>query len=329
MKQRILLAGYCANRGGWLLLAVCQFFLLPLVCWLYGLPLQPVLYASIIMATAFLLFAAVDFWRYACRIRSMERQKAQAPFGDWDFPPHGLEEKLFLEILTKVRSYYQEEEQRREREKAAAVQYYALWSHQAKTPLAAIRLLLQEEHPDRNALEQSLFQAQQYVDMALQYQRLNDSANDLLLRRCSLERIVKQAAKEVSTLFIYKKVGLVLGDLKKEVLTDSKWLQFVIAQLLTNAVKYTPSGSVSVWCEGEVLYIRDTGIGIRPEDLPRIFEWGYTGCNGHKQSRSTGIGLNLCKRALGMLGHTIVIRSQPGYGTTVEVGLSRRELENE
>ncbi len=329
MKQRILLAGYCANRGGWLLLAVCQFFLLPLVCWLYGLPLQPVLYASIIMATAFLLFAAVDFWRYACRIRSMERQKAQAPFGDWDFPPHGPEEKLFLEILTKVRSYYQEEEQRREREKAAAVQYYALWSHQAKTPLAAIRLLLQEEHPDRNALEQSLFQAQQYVDMALQYQRLNDSANDLLLRRCSLERIVKQAAKEVSTLFIYKKVGLVLGDLKKEVLTDSKWLQFVIAQLLTNAVKYTPSGSVSVGCEGEVLYIRDTGIGIRPEDLPRIFEWGYTGCNGHKQSRSTGIGLNLCKRALGMLGHTIVIRSQPGCGTTVEVGLSRRELENE
>ena len=123
MKQRILLAGYCANRGGWLLLAVCQFFLLPLVCWLYGLPLQPVLYASIIMATAFLLFAAVDFWRYACRIRSIERQKAQAPFGDWDFPPHGLEEKLFLEILTKVRSHYQEEEQRREREKAAAVQY--------------------------------------------------------------------------------------------------------------------------------------------------------------------------------------------------------------
>ena len=75
MKQRILLAGYCANRGGWLLLAVCQFFLLPLVCWLYGLPLQPVLYASIIMATAFLLFAAVDCWRYACRIRSIERQK--------------------------------------------------------------------------------------------------------------------------------------------------------------------------------------------------------------------------------------------------------------
>ena len=107
MKQRILLAGYCANRGGWLLLAVCQFFLLPLVCWLYGLPLQPVLYASIIMATAFLLFAAVDFWRYACRIRSIERQKAQAPFGDWDFPPHGLEEKLFLEIHTKVRSNYQ------------------------------------------------------------------------------------------------------------------------------------------------------------------------------------------------------------------------------
>ena len=151
----------------------------------------------------------------------------------------------------------------------------------------------------------------------------------MLLRRCVLEEIVKQAVKEVSILFIHKKIRLVLGSLQEEVLTDSKWLQFVISQLLTNAVKYTSSGSVFVWYEGTTLYIRDTGIGIRQEDLPRIFEWGYTGCNGHMQSQSTGIGLNLCKRALTMLGHTIAIRSQPGCGTTVEIRLARQELEME
>jgi len=86
---------------------------------------------------------------------------------------------------------------------------------------------------------------------------------------------------------------------------------------------------VFVWYEGTTLYIRDTGIGIRQEDLPRIFEWGYTGSNGHMQSQSTEIGLNLCKRALTMLGHTIAIRSQPGRGTTVEIGLARQELETE
>ena len=84
-----------------------------------------------------------------------------------------------------------------------------------------------------------------------------------------------------------------------------------------------------VWYEGATLYIRDTGIGIRQGDLPQIFEWGYTGCNGHMQSQSTGIGLNLCKRVLTMLGHTIAIRSQPGCGTTVEIGLARQELETE
>ncbi len=324
-----MVSGYCASRGGWMVLAMCQAFLLPLVCWLYGLPLRPVFYALILMGSVLLLFIALDFWRFAGRIRNLEAKKAQAPFGAWDYPAHGPEEMLFAEIIEKIKSDYQNMEQRQKREKAVAAQYYALWSHQAKTPLAAIQLLLQEEHPDRNALEQSVFQAQQYVDMALQYQRLNDSANDLLLRRCVLEEIVKQAVKEVSILFIHKKIRLVLGSLQEEVLTDSKWLQFVISQLLTNAVKYTSSGSVFVWYEGTTLYIRDTGIGIRQEDLPRIFEWGYTGCNGHMQSQSTGIGLNLCKRALTMLGHTIAIRSQPGCGTTVEIGLARQELETE
>jgi len=181
-------------------------FLLPLVCWLYGLPLRPVFYALILMGSVLLLFIALDFWRFAGRIRNLEAKKAQAPFEAWDYPAHGPEEMLFAEIIEKIKSDYQNMEQRQKREKAAAAQYYALWSHQAKTPLAAIQLLLQEEHPDRNALEQSVFQAQQYVDMALQYQRLNDSANDLLLRRCVLEEIVKQVVKEVSILFIHNSV---------------------------------------------------------------------------------------------------------------------------
>ena len=152
-----------------MVLAMCQAFLLPLVCWLYGLPLRPVFYALILMGSVLLLFIALDFWRFAGRIRNLEAKKAQAPFEAWDNPAHGPEEMLFAEIIEKIKSDYQNMEQRQKREKAAAAQYYALWSHQAKTPLAAIQLLLQEEHPDRNALEQSVFQAQQYVDMALQY----------------------------------------------------------------------------------------------------------------------------------------------------------------
>lgn len=115
-----MVSGYCASRGGWMVLAMCQAFLLPLVCWLYGLPLRPVFYALILMGSVLLLFIALDFWRFAGRIRNLEAKKAQAPFGAWDYPAHGPEEMLFAEIIEKIKSDYQNMEQRQKREKAAA-----------------------------------------------------------------------------------------------------------------------------------------------------------------------------------------------------------------
>ena len=330
MRACTLLARYGKSRKRYFLLIALQLCLLFLVCWLYRIPLKPIEYAAILMVMLFFLFTLADFWRFFHRIRRLEEKKAQ-----FSCRPDGLEEvedldeRLFWEILQQAEDLCWDERRKWEQEKADTALYYTLWSHQAKTPLAAIDLLLKEKEPDKSLLELQLFQARQYVDMALQYQRLSGSFTDLVLCRCPLEAIVKQAVKEVSALFIYKKIHLVLEDLSQTVLTDEKWLRFAIVQLLSNAVKYTPSGSVMVYSKQGKLYIQDTGIGIRPEDLPRIFEWDYTGCNGHRTSRSTGVGLNLCKRALDLLGHTISIQSVPGQGTTVVIGLSRRELEVE
>lgn len=321
---------FAKSRRGWFLLAAIQLLLPVLVCWLYRTPLAPVWYAALITAALFCLFAAADFWRFSRRIRRLKEKKAQ-----FFCRPEGLEEareldeRLFWEILWQAEELYRQEQQQSAREKADTALYYSLWSHQAKTPLAAIGLLLQEPAPDKGMLEQQLFHARQYVDMALQFQRLNASTTDLVLCRCSLREIVSQAVKEVSVLFIYKKLRLELGELPETVLTDAKWLRFALVQLLSNAVKYTPSGGVFIWSGQGELHIRDTGVGISPEDLPRIFEWGYTGGNGHLGSRSTGVGLNLCKRALQMLGHTISVQSVSGGGTTVTIGLSRQKLETD
>lgn len=330
MRALALLAEYGKSRKGYFLLILLQLFLLFLVCWLYDLPLRPVEYAAILMAALFFLFIGADFRRFARRVRRLEEKKAQP-----SCRPDGLDEikdldeRLFWEILQKGEALFEEERQKLAKDKADTALYYGLWSHQAKTPLAAMDLLLQGETPDKGLLEQQLFHARQYVDLALQYQRLNALSTDLVLCCCRLDEIVKQAVKEVSILFIYKKLRLDLGDLPETVLTDAKWLRFVIVQLLSNAIKYTPAGGISIWSGQGELYIRDTGVGIDPEDLPRIFEWGYTGGNGHKTSRSTGVGLNLCKRALDMLGHTITVQSVPGCGTTVVIGLVRQELEVE
>lgn len=125
-----------------------------------------------------------------------------------------------------------------------------------------------------------------------------------------------------------KRIELELDETHAKVLTDEKWLSFVIGQLLSNALKYTPEqGRISVTWEDatQTLTIGDTGIGIRPEDLPRVFEKGFTGYNGREQKKSTGIGLYLCRRVLGKLGHSISITSIPGQGTQVQLGLAAAE----
>lgn len=198
-----------------------------------------------------------------------------------------------------------------------------MWVHQIKTPIAAMRLLLQaEDTPQNREMAEELFQIEQYVEMALHYTRLDSESSDFLIQWYELDGIVREAVRKYARVFIRKKINLNYQPLKVQVLTDEKWLEFVIEQILSNAVKYTQKGTVSIYMEDErTIVIEDTGIGIRPEDLPRVCEKGYTGYNGHTDKRSTGIGLYLCKRILKKLSHSIEIDSELGKGTRVKIGL--------
>ena len=206
--------------------------------------------------------------------------------------------------------------------------YYTLWAHQIKTPIAAMDLILQtQELPESGSLKQSLFQIQQYVEMVLCYLRLDSETTDFVIRDSPLDPIIRTALREFAPSFIHKGLQLHYTPVSCSVLTDEKWLLFVLEQLLSNAVKYTPHGSVTVCLrEPQTLVIQDTGLGIAPEDLPRVFERGYTGKLGRVDQRSTGIGLYLCRRTLSQLGHTISIQSTPGKGTAVSIHLQRRDL---
>lgn len=178
-------------------------------------------------------------------------------------------------------------------------------------------------------LEQ-LQSVEQYVEMVLGYLRLESPSSDYVIRNYALDDIVRQAVRKYASQFIRRKLRLEYTPLNVSVITDEKWLLFVIEQVLSNALKYTRSGSVSVTLEApKTLCIRDTGIGIAPEDLPRVFEKGFTGSNGRTDKRATGIGLYLCRRILEKLGHTIAITSEVGVGTTVRIGLAQDALEIE
>ena len=175
-------------------------------------------------------------------------------------------------------------------------------------------------------LSEELQRIEQYVEMVLCYLRLDSDSTDYLIRRCDLDEIVRQAVRKYSAQFIRKKIRLDYEPLEYSVLTDEKWLLFVIEQVISNSLKYTRSGTVRIYLDGEDLCIRDTGIGIAQEDLPRVFEKGYTGCNGRTDKKASGIGLYLCRRICAALGHDIIARSDE-TGTEIRIGLQREKID--
>ena len=212
------------------------------------------------------------------------------------------------------------------------LEYYTVWAHQIKTPIASMHLTLQNEDSDaaRRASE-DLFRIEQYVEMVLMFLRLDADSTDYVIRSYDLDAILKQAVRKFSTQFIYKKLRLSYEGVHTSVVTDEKWLLFVVEQVLSNAVKYTPAGGeITLYLESpKTLCIRDTGCGIAPEDLPRIFEKGYTGLNGRADKSASGIGLYLCRRILKNLGHSISAQSEVGKGTVISIDLAQNALEVE
>lgn len=209
--------------------------------------------------------------------------------------------------------------------------YYTVWVHQIKTPIASMRLNLQnEDTPLARQLSLDLARIEQYVEMVLTFLRLDSDSTDYVIRAHELDPIVRQAVRKFAGEFIARKLRLVYDPMDAAVITDDKWLSFVVEQVLSNALKYTPAGSIHIYLEApKTLCIQDTGIGIAPEDLPRIFEMGYTGCNGRTDQKASGIGLYLCRRICRNLGHSIHAASVPGEGTLIRIDLAQAKLEVE
>ncbi len=304
-----------------------------LIYGLYGLPWGPAGYTCLVTAVVTLGFLMAGFFRWERKRRQLLilKRQAEQSFETADLPKAETPlEKIYQEIIQDQEKRCQREQKESREKLVRSREYYTRWSHQIKTPIAAMELLLQEEPADVRALKRELLKTSQYVEMALSYQRMEGDGNDLVIQRYELRPVVMQAVKKVSPLLIHKHISFSAGDLSGEVLTDEKWLVFVLEQLLTNASKYTKEGgSVRIGKENGLLVLRDTGIGIRPEDLPRIFEWGYTGYNGRLDKRSTGVGLALVKQVMEMLGNKMEIRSVLGEGTEVFLDLRRTELEAE
>ena len=311
-----------------LLLLVCLGAFV-IILLLYRIQAEALGYGLLVAGIALFIGFLLDFTRYRHRSENLNAAKAKIPY-ELDLPaPASQKEREYQQLIRALFEEYRKLDNQSRKSQRETQDYYSLWVHQIKVPISAMDLLLQTHPgPDTPALQGELFKVRRYVEMVLSYLRLESTTTDYVIRRCELDKIVRQGVRKFASLFILSQVKLEFTPTQLRVLTDEKWLGFALEQLLSNAVKYTKAGgTVRIYAKSElILVVEDTGIGIAPEDLPRIWDKGFTGLNGRMDQKSTGLGLYLCRRVLTNLGHSIQIFSQPGKGTRVEVDLKQKEL---
>lgn len=363
-----MIISYLKSNVKGLVISVFILGVMSLLLFLNEVPTQEIAYGALVWTFLALVLYGYDFFKFRKKLQQLKQLENSIQFELPEFPEaENLLEREYQELLALLYDSKMESCNEFELRRRDMTEYYSMWVHQIKTPIAAMRLVLQNceneaawrsetawcsenaiqrettgqqeaagqqvttgqretagQQETAKLLEEELFQIEQYVEMALQYLRLDSVSTDFVLKEEALDGIVREAIRKYAKLFIRKKVSVRYEGIEEKVVTDEKWLAFVVEQVLSNAIKYTMQGSISIYFEedgeGGSLIIEDTGIGIRAEDLPRVFEKGYTGYNGRVNKTSSGIGLYLCHEVLKKLSHTIEITSEVGKGTRVKIG---------
>lgn len=321
--MKLFLKYLWTNRRTFLMLVVCAVIFC-VVFWLYHIPFDTVLYAFVLSAAVCGITAVVRFFRWQQRYLQRARMMQAPPLVQDPLPePEHPAEAQYQEMLQNLRGLYTEQVNRAEQERTDSSDYFTQWVHQIKTPVSVMRMMLQaEDTEEHHALQTELFRIEQYAEMALAYTRLDSSSRDLVIRETPLDPVIRAAIRKYAPLFIRKKIRIVYDGTDAATVIDEKWVQFILEQLLSNAVKYTDTGAVTVTVSGQAIRIADTGKGIAPEDLPRIFEKGYTGKLGRADQQATGIGLYLCKKAADRLNIRLTAESEYGKGSAFTLYLN-------
>lgn len=303
-----------------------------LISLLYRLPPVAVLYPLALCFAVGLIALVLDYRKVSQNHRALGAIRNMTDASIMNLPdPEGVLDRDYQAIIHRLCREHQEHLSELNTRYQEMMDYYTVWAHQIKTPIASMRLNLQnEDSPLSRQLSSDLMRVEQYAEMVLTFLRLDSEDTDYVIREQDLDAIVRQAVRKYAGEFISRKLKLVYDPMDTKVITDEKWLSFVVEQVLSNALKYTPGGSIHIYLEKpKTLCIRDTGIGIAPEDLPRIFQKGFTGYNGRSDRKASGLGLYLCKRICQNLGHSICASSVPGEGTVIRIGLEQVDLQVE
>ena len=289
------------------------FFVLMLFSISFGID-RNYIYYILILATFFFITSLV--------ISYIEFHKTYKEITMWtnDFsssPNYLIEKSKIYENIMTIYEKNKDMENSFEDKMRVFKEYVSMWAHQIKTPLFSLDLILNDHPIDDHAAKAELFAIEEYIETLLSYTRLESLSTDFVFEEASLDELISSSIKKYSKVFIRKKNKVDFKPTGLRLTTDKKWFAFILDQILSNSNKYTQDGTISFYMKGTKLIIEDTGIGIRDEDLPRVFDKSYTGYNGRIYKKSTGIGLSLVKSASENLAIDVSIESKLGEGTKV------------
>ena len=310
------------------LLLIVFIFIFVLIFYLYNLPFESLFYGGLLCFLVSLIASIIDYNNYRKSYIDLKYLETNILSSMEDLPKSlDIRVEYYQKIIERLHNEVERLKIEDNKKMEDLADYYSMWIHQIKTPIAAINFLLDNEEIDVKAFRQELFKIERYVEMVLTYIRLGSETSDYVITSINLDEVVRENIKRYATLFINKKIKLNYVSHETYVISDKKWLGFAFEQLLSNAIKYTKSGGeISINISESELIIEDNGIGIYEEDLPRIFEQSFTGLNGRYEKKSSGLGLYLCKKTLDKLQHKIEITSEVNKGTKVKVSFPKKDI---
>lgn len=308
-----MIINYLKEYGPWYVLYFLMTLTYHLMFYLYHLPHHYFL-ASLAMNMVFLSFWSIlSYQQFKRKIMTLENLKAIEDFPDSQVPS----EIAYRELFSRILAAEAQEVLELKREQDALEGLVKMWSHQMKIPVSAMSLMIQTDHISKPDLQVQTFRLEQDINNLLAYLKYKADNDDYRFSKISLKACVSSVIKTFSSQCIAKNIQITLtGD--EHLVTDDKWLSFALSQVIDNAIKYSSFGSeIKISIKEKSIEIQDFGIGILEEDIPRLFELGFTGYNGHVHKRATGLGLYMTKQILDKIGLSIVISSRINYGTKV------------
>lgn len=323
-----LFSHYLKDRLFFIMIYMVSVLVCVCVFKLYNLELEAFAYAFMILCVLLVACFLFDYYKYYKKHQTLLTLRSNSNVSlSCDLQDSSLIGEDYHEILVAMKEYHDQYVESSESKMHDLEDYFTMWVHQAKLPIAAMKLLLEDEKLSRSEIKLQLLRMDQYTDMVLAYLRLNSTHTDFLFKELELDDLIRQSIRRFSTEFIRKHIQLQFKETGDVILSDEKWLVFVLEQILSNSLKYTnENGLISIYMKSKhILVIEDNGIGISASDLNRVFEKGYTGMNGRSDKTASGLGLYLCKNILDMLNHKITIESSVGKGTRVLLDLTHFE----